>query len=69
MQQTASSRLGMSPSRAMRAAQKLYEGGHITYMRTDSTSLSKEAMAAVIKAVENNFGKRCARSKAICNQV
>ncbi|HXK39851.1 MAG TPA: DNA topoisomerase, partial [Candidatus Paceibacterota bacterium] len=36
LQQSASTRLGFSPSRTMRAAQKLYEAGHITYMRTDS---------------------------------
>src|SRR3989344_1942027 len=40
LQQTASSRLGYSPSRTMQIAQKLYEAGHITYMRTDSTNLS-----------------------------
>src|SRR3989338_8842247 len=39
LQQTASSRLGYSPSRTMQIAQKLYEAGHITYMRTDSTNL------------------------------
>src|SRR3989344_4211294 len=41
LQQAASSRLGMSPSRTMRAAQNLYEKGFITYMRTDSISLSE----------------------------
>ncbi|MEL7239688.1 MAG: DNA topoisomerase, partial [Planctomycetota bacterium] len=40
MQQAASSRLGFAASRAMRVAQTLYEAGHITYMRTDSTNLS-----------------------------
>src|SRR3989344_2708979 len=39
LQQTASSRLGLAPSRTMSFAQKLYEAGHITYMRTDSTNL------------------------------
>ena len=39
LQQTASTRLGFSPSRTMRTAQKLYEAGHITYMRTDSRNL------------------------------
>ncbi|PIR86526.1 DNA topoisomerase I, partial [Candidatus Kaiserbacteria bacterium CG10_big_fil_rev_8_21_14_0_10_43_70] len=43
IQQVASTRLGYSPSNTMRIAQKLYEAGHITYMRTDSTSLAKEA--------------------------
>ncbi|MCI0597745.1 DNA topoisomerase, partial [Candidatus Parcubacteria bacterium] len=45
LQQAASTRLGFAPSRTMRAAQKLYEAGHITYMRTDSVNLGKEAVA------------------------
>ncbi len=57
LQQTASSRLGFSPSRTMRAAQKLYEAGHITYMRTDSTTLSKEALTSIKKVVVREFGK------------
>ncbi|MEK9173909.1 MAG: type I DNA topoisomerase, partial [Patescibacteria group bacterium] len=57
LQQAASSRLGFSPSRAMRIAQKLYEKGFITYMRTDSTSLSKEAQASILSAIEKEFGK------------
>src|SRR5690606_31504180 len=42
LQQAASSRLGYAPSRTMGIAQKLYEGGFITYMRTDSTNLSNQ---------------------------
>ncbi|HSE35266.1 MAG TPA: type I DNA topoisomerase [Candidatus Paceibacterota bacterium] len=57
MQQAASSRLGMSPSRTMQIAQKLYEAGLITYMRTDSTNLSKEAQAKMIATIEKVFGK------------
>jgi DNA topoisomerase-1 len=57
MQQTASSRLGFSPSRAMRAAQKLYEQGHITYMRTDSQTLSKQALGMISGYVEKTYGK------------
>lgn len=57
LQQTASSRLGFSPSRTMRAAQKLYQTGHITYMRTDSTTLSKTALAGIAAHVERNYGK------------
>jgi len=57
IQQVASTRLGFSPSRTMRAAQKLYEAGRITYMRTDSTTLSKEAIAQVSKAIEKEYGK------------
>lgn len=57
LQQTASSRLGFSPSRTMRAAQKLYEAGHITYMRTDSTTLSKQALAQATKVITDTYGK------------
>jgi DNA topoisomerase-1 len=57
IQQTASTRLGFSPSRTMQVAQKLYEAGHITYMRTDSTNLSKQAQAQICAIVENEFGK------------
>ena len=56
LQQTASSRLGFTPARTMRAAQKLYEKGHITYMRTDSISLSKEATAKLSSVVKSEFG-------------
>lgn len=57
LQQTASSRLGFSPSRTMRAAQKLYQTGHITYMRTDSTTLSKTALAGITSHIERNYGE------------
>ncbi|MES2931378.1 MAG: type I DNA topoisomerase [Patescibacteria group bacterium] len=57
LQQAGSTRLGLSPSRAMRAAQKLYEAGHITYMRTDSVNLSKDAIAVLVQTVEKEFGK------------
>lgn len=57
LQQTASTRLGFAPSRTMRAAQKLYEAGHITYMRTDSVTLGKEAVANMLSIVEKEFGK------------
>ncbi|HVS79544.1 MAG TPA: type I DNA topoisomerase, partial [Candidatus Paceibacterota bacterium] len=57
LQQAASSRLGFSPSNTMRIAQKLYEAGLITYMRTDSTNLSKVAVAQAAKVVEKKYGK------------
>lgn len=57
LQQAASTRLGFSPSRTMRAAQKLYESGFITYMRTDSTNLSQEALAQMGAVVTSEFGK------------
>ncbi len=58
LQQTASSRLGFSPSRTMGIAQKLYESGHITYMRTDSTNLGQQALAQIANVIENNYGKQ-----------
>ncbi|MEX0931137.1 MAG: type I DNA topoisomerase [Candidatus Paceibacterota bacterium] len=57
LQQAASTRLGFSPSRTMRAAQKLYEAGHITYMRTDSTTISKQALGQIAGIIEKDFGK------------
>lgn len=58
LQQTASSQLGFAVSRTMQAAQKLYEGGHITYMRTDSTLLSDEFLGQAQKEVESRYGKK-----------
>ena len=57
LQQAASTRLGFSPSNTMRIAQKLYEAGHITYMRTDSTNLGAPARAALLAHVEKKFGR------------
>lgn len=57
LQQTASSRLGFAPSRTMMIAQRLYEAGHITYMRTDSTNLSKVALGQIAGVVEKKYGK------------
>ena len=57
LQQTSSSRLGYAPSRTMGIAQKLYEKGLITYMRTDSTTLSNVALGEIANTVENTFGK------------
>jgi DNA topoisomerase-1 len=62
LQQTASSRLGYSPSRTMQIAQKLYEAGHITYMRTDSTNIGKPAQAAILEMVEKEYGKEYAEA-------
>ncbi len=56
LQQAASSRLGLSPSMTMRLAQKLYEAGHITYMRTDSTTISDDARAEINKIVVSTYG-------------
>jgi DNA topoisomerase I len=56
LQQASSSRLGYSPSRTMSIAQKLYEQGLITYMRTDSVTISKEAMPLIHKEIKKVFG-------------
>lgn len=56
LQQTASTRLGFSPKRTMMAAQKLYEMGHITYMRTDSTTMAGIALAQIKNVVTKKYG-------------
>lgn len=56
LQQAASTRLGFSPSRTMGAAQKLYEAGFITYMRTDSTNMSDIAQKQIIALIHKEFG-------------
>ncbi|MFZ4500394.1 MAG: type I DNA topoisomerase [Minisyncoccia bacterium] len=57
LQQAASSRLSFSPSRTMQVAQKLYEAGHITYMRTDSTTLSAQAVPLITAVIQKKYGK------------
>lgn len=57
LQQTASTRLGYSPSRTMVVAQKLYEQGLISYMRTDSLNISREAIKEIHREIEREFGK------------
>jgi len=56
LQQEASSRLSMNPKVTMRAAQTLYEAGHITYMRTDNAILSQEAIDAASAVVTSRWG-------------
>ncbi|WP_226647263.1 type I DNA topoisomerase [Microbulbifer variabilis] len=58
LQQAASNRLGFSVKKTMTLAQRLYEAGHITYMRTDSTNLSKEAVESVRQYIGENFGDK-----------
>jgi len=57
LMQEASTKLGMSAKKCMEVAQKLYESGKITYMRTDSTALSKEAVGMIKKYVNENYGE------------
>lgn len=58
LQQVASTRLGYSPSITMRLAQKLYEAGHITYMRTDSTNLGTFAKNEISNLIKNKYGAK-----------
>jgi len=57
LQQTASSRLGLAPSRTMYFAQRLYEAGHITYMRTDSTNLGVAARREIEGLIKKKYGE------------
>jgi DNA topoisomerase I len=56
LQQDASRRLGYSPKQTMMLAQRLYENGHITYMRTDSVNLSQLAIGAMGEYIRSEFG-------------
>ena len=57
LQQEANRKLGLSAKETMQVAQKLYEQGHITYMRTDSNALSAEAVKAIRAQIESLYGK------------
>lgn len=57
LQQEAARKLRFTAQRTMRTAQKLYEEGYITYMRTDSVNLAQEAIAAIRNLIENQYGK------------
>jgi DNA topoisomerase-1 len=63
LQQEAGRKLGFSVNRTMGVAQRLYEAGHISYMRTDSTNLSETAIAAIATAVEQNYGQRYVQTR------
>ncbi|EWH12363.1 DNA topoisomerase I subunit omega [Catenovulum agarivorans DS-2] len=56
LQQAASTRLGFGVKKTMMLAQRLYEAGHITYMRTDSTNLSTEAVSACRDFIQQEYG-------------
>ncbi|ACQ68363.1 DNA topoisomerase I [Candidatus Williamhamiltonella defendens] len=58
LQQAASTRLGFGVKKTMLMAQRLYEAGHITYMRTDSTHLSQDALSMVRNYIQKHFGNR-----------
>ncbi|GAA4901136.1 type I DNA topoisomerase [Ferrimonas pelagia] len=58
LQQAASTRLGFGVKKTMTLAQRLYEAGHITYMRTDSTNLSKEAVESARDFIGTEYGSK-----------
>src|SRR5690606_21774039 len=58
LQQEASRKLGFGAQRTMSSAQKLYESGLITYMRTDSVSLAGEAIADIRRVIEQRYGAK-----------
>jgi DNA topoisomerase I len=58
LQQAASTRLGFGVKKTMMMAQRLYEAGHITYMRTDSTNLSQEAIDSCRNYISDEFGNK-----------
>ncbi|NYJ29006.1 type I DNA topoisomerase [Allomuricauda sp. ARW1Y1] len=63
LQQEASRKLYFSVSRTMQVAQRLYEAGLITYMRTDSVNLSNEALAAAKEAILENYGQKYSQTR------
>lgn len=63
LQQDASTKMGFAVKRTMDAAQKLYEAGLITYMRTDSTNLSEDALKACKKYIDKEYGKEYSDTK------
>ena len=68
LQQEASRRLGFPVSKTMRTAQRLYEQGHITYMRTDSVTLSDVAKNAVKSKILNDFGENYFTERSYTNK-
>jgi len=68
LQQEASRKLGYGVSRTMLLAQKLYENGHITYMRTDSVSLSETAMTDIMNTVQQSYGQKFYQSRKFKNK-
>lgn len=63
LQQEASRKLGFPVAKTMRVAQQLYEEGYITYMRTDSVNLSKDALFAAQQTISEKFGKNYSKTR------
>ena len=68
LQQEASRRLGFPVSKTMRTAQRLYEQGHITYMRTDSVTLSDVAKNAIRSKILDDFGEKYFTERSYTNK-
>lgn len=68
LQQEASRKLGYGVSRTMLLAQKLYESGYITYMRTDSVSLSETAMGGIQQQIISSYGKDYVQTRKFKNK-
>jgi DNA topoisomerase I len=68
LQQEASRKLGYGVSKTMLIAQKLYESGKISYMRTDSVSLSDTAIEDISKAINNNYGNKYLQTRKYKNK-
>ena len=68
LQQEASRKLYFSVSKTMNLAQRLYEAGLITYMRTDSVNLSKEARIGALKQIENLYGEKYVKQRLYKNK-
>tara|TARA_B100000767_G_scaffold275665_1_gene314155 strand:- start:3286 stop:5775 length:2490 start_codon:yes stop_codon:yes gene_type:complete len=68
LQQEASRKLYFSVSKTMTMAQRLYEAGLITYMRTDSVNLSQEAQTVVLSTIEDKYGKEYVQARSFKNK-
>jgi len=68
MQQEASRKLGFNVSRTMQTAQKLYEAGHITYMRTDSVTLSETALNSIHSTINSKYGSEYSQRRSFSNK-
>ncbi|HSV77432.1 MAG TPA: type I DNA topoisomerase [Bacteroidales bacterium] len=69
LQQEASRKLGFSVGRTMTIAQKLYESGKITYMRTDSVNLSVTALGSIKKEIEKSFGAKYSKTRQFATKT
>ena len=68
LQQEASRKLGFGVTRTMSTAQKLYEAGHITYMRTDSVTISNDAKTSIVQKIESKYGEDYVNTKDYKNK-